>query len=398
MKKMQKDLVELLRRVDGFAYVNVSSVVDDVSVPVRMHNEEEYARLKESIESEGILVPLILLKKRGEEKYYLVDGRNRLRAARELGIEDVPALIYAYGGQFAEDQGYERQMEEAKYLAMVIEQARRHLSADEIRSLIEQTSSFYDDVAKMRLSYFKNFTQKLGVPATVREEVEEVKAEGEVDDLQVETYRQEIEKKEEERRKLIQELEKYKKEVAALREKVEMLESGSDDELPDVEYFSTEVGELTEEEKERIKKEAEEKAREIYLAKLKDYEEAIKQLKDDLSKKDREIRMLNEKIRFTKKTTDEVKKALGKVIGINTLVSKINVLMEEAESIADVIGKMEINNLMYSNDEWKVVLEKWKEFKSYVEFLDSQINEAVVLCNKSGGEIIRLVDNVEKNQ
>lgn len=395
MKKMQKDLVELLRRVDGFAYVNVSSVVDDVSVPIRMHNEEEYARLKESIESEGILVPLILLKKRGEEKYYLVDGRNRLRAARELGIEEVPALIYAYGGQFAEDQDYERQMEEAKYLAMVVEQARRHLSADEIRSLVEQTTSFYDDVVKARLSSLNKITRKLGVPVA---DQKEAGVEVEVDDSRVETYRKELEKKESEKRELLRELENYRKEIEALREKIEMLESGSDDELPDAEYFSTEVGELTEEEKERIRKEAEEKAKEIYLAKLKDYEEAIKQLKDDLSKKDREIRMLNEKIKFTKKTTDEVKKALGKVIGINTLVSKINVLMEEAESIADIIGKMEINNLTYSNDEWKVVLEKWKEFKSYVEFLDSQINEAVVLCNKSGGEIIRLVDSMEKNQ
>lgn len=395
MKKMQKDLVELLRRVDGFAYVSVSSVVDDVSVPVRMHNEEEYARLKESIESEGILVPLILLKKKGEKKYYLVDGRNRLRAARELGIEEVPALIYAYGGQFAEDQDYERQMEEAKYLAMVIEQARRHLNADEIRSLVEQTTSFYDDVVKARLSSLNKITRKLGVPVA---DQKEAGVEVEVDDSRVETYRKELEKKESEKRELLRELENYRKEIEALREKIEMLESGSDDELPDAEYFSTEAGELTEEEKERIRKEAEEKAKEIYLAKLKDYEEAIKQLKDDLSKKDREIRMLNEKIKFTKKTTDEVKKALGKVIGINTLVSKINVLMEEAESIADVIGKMEINNLTYSNDEWKVVLEKWNEFKSYVEFLDSQINEAVVLCNKSGGEIIRLVDSMEENQ
>lgn len=390
MKKMQKDLVELLRRVDGFAYVSVSSVVDDVSVPVRMHNEEEYARLKESIESEGILIPLILLKKKGEEKYYLVDGRNRLRAAIELGMEEVPALIYSY-----EKCDPERQMEEAKYLAMVIEQARRHLSVDEIRSLIEQTASFYDDVVKARLSSLNKITQKLGVPVA---DQKEAGVEVEVDDSRVEAYRRELEKKESEKRELWRELENYKEEIKALREKIEMLESGSDDELPDAEYFSTEVGELTEEEKERIRKEAEEKAKEVYLAKLKDYEEAIKQLKDDLSKKDREIRMLNEKIKFTKKTTDEVKKALGKVIGINTLVSKINVLMEEAESIADVIGKMEINNLTYSNDEWKVVLEKWNEFKSYVEFLDSQINEAVVLCNKSGGEIIRLVDSMEENQ
>ena len=394
-EKMQKDLVELLRRVDGFAYVSVSNIIDDISVPIRMHNEDEYARLKESIESEGILVPLILLKKRGEEKYYLVDGRNRLRAARELGIEEVPALIYAYGGQFVENQDYEKQIEEAKYIAMVIEQARRHLSADEIKSLIEQTASFYDNVVKARLSSLNKITQKLGVPVA---DQKEAGVEREVDDSRVETYRKELEKKESEKRELLRELEKYRKEIEALKEKIEMLESGSDDELPDAEYFSTEVGELTEEEKEKIKKEAEERARETYLAKLKDYEEAIKQLKDDLSKKDREIRMLNEKIRFTQKTTDEVKKALGKVIGINTLVSKINVLMEEAESIADVIGKMEINNLTYSNDEWKVVLEKWNEFKSYVEFLDSQINEAVVLCNKSGGEIIRLVDSMEKNQ
>jgi ParB/RepB/Spo0J family partition protein len=51
----------------------------------------ELDRLAESIDQEGILVPIVVFP-RGE-RYVLVDGERRFRCARELGLESVPALV-----------------------------------------------------------------------------------------------------------------------------------------------------------------------------------------------------------------------------------------------------------------------------------------------------------------
>lgn len=53
--------------------------------------KEELERLAESIDQEGILVPITVYQKNG--RYVLVDGERRFRCARELGLERVPALI-----------------------------------------------------------------------------------------------------------------------------------------------------------------------------------------------------------------------------------------------------------------------------------------------------------------
>lgn len=50
-----------------------------------------FSYLKQSIRERGILVPLVV--KTANSKYLLVDGERRFHAARELGLEDVPAHV-----------------------------------------------------------------------------------------------------------------------------------------------------------------------------------------------------------------------------------------------------------------------------------------------------------------
>lgn len=51
----------------------------------------ELDRLKDSIDQEGILVPIVVYPK--GDKYVLVDGERRFRSARDLGHTKVPAVI-----------------------------------------------------------------------------------------------------------------------------------------------------------------------------------------------------------------------------------------------------------------------------------------------------------------
>jgi len=70
MKEVKQELIKLLRKVEGFANVRVSDITDEVDVPIRMHDEEEFTSLKESIKTEGVIVPLILLKKKGRRWFH----------------------------------------------------------------------------------------------------------------------------------------------------------------------------------------------------------------------------------------------------------------------------------------------------------------------------------------
>lgn len=60
---------------------------------IKVMTEDEYARLKDSIQEVGILSPLQVFYIESEELYQILDGRHRYRAALELGIETLPCIV-----------------------------------------------------------------------------------------------------------------------------------------------------------------------------------------------------------------------------------------------------------------------------------------------------------------
>ena len=64
--------------------------------PFKVQDNEEMDALVESIQSQGILTPLIVRKKENTtEEYEIISGHRRYRAAMKAGLETVPAFIYA---------------------------------------------------------------------------------------------------------------------------------------------------------------------------------------------------------------------------------------------------------------------------------------------------------------
>lgn len=53
--------------------------------------QDELDRLSDSIDQEGVLVPIVVLPR--DNMYVLVDGERRFRCARDLGHDKIPALI-----------------------------------------------------------------------------------------------------------------------------------------------------------------------------------------------------------------------------------------------------------------------------------------------------------------
>ena len=81
MKKPVAILVEKLRPFAGH--------------PFKVRDDDEMNTLIESIQTQGILSPLIVRPIENTEEYEVVSGHRRLHAAQKAGITEVPALIYA---------------------------------------------------------------------------------------------------------------------------------------------------------------------------------------------------------------------------------------------------------------------------------------------------------------
>ena len=63
--------------------------------PFKVKDDEEMNTLIESIQTQGILSPLIVRPIENTDEYEVVSGHRRLHAAQKAGITEVPALIYA---------------------------------------------------------------------------------------------------------------------------------------------------------------------------------------------------------------------------------------------------------------------------------------------------------------
>ena len=81
MKKPVAIPVEKLRPFDGH--------------PFKVRDDDEMNTLIESIQTQGVLSPLIVRPIENTDEYEVVSGHRRLHAAQKAGISEVPALIYA---------------------------------------------------------------------------------------------------------------------------------------------------------------------------------------------------------------------------------------------------------------------------------------------------------------
>ena len=63
--------------------------------PFKVKDDDEMNTLIESIQTQGILSPLIVRPIEHTDEYEVISGHRRLHAAQKAGITEVPALIYA---------------------------------------------------------------------------------------------------------------------------------------------------------------------------------------------------------------------------------------------------------------------------------------------------------------
>ena len=64
--------------------------------PFKVKDDEEMNTLIESIQTQGVLSPLIVRPIENTDEYEVISGHRRLHAAQKAGITEIPALIYAF--------------------------------------------------------------------------------------------------------------------------------------------------------------------------------------------------------------------------------------------------------------------------------------------------------------
>lgn len=75
-----------------FAEIPVDSIVPNPKQPRQVFDEEALEELKTSIEEVGFLQPIVV-RQLDDEKYEIVMGERRWRAAQEVGRETIPAIV-----------------------------------------------------------------------------------------------------------------------------------------------------------------------------------------------------------------------------------------------------------------------------------------------------------------
>ncbi len=72
--------------------LEVKNIVPDANQPRKYFAADKMRSLKESIKKHGIKQPVVV-EDGGAGKFLLIDGERRFRAAQELGLKEIPALV-----------------------------------------------------------------------------------------------------------------------------------------------------------------------------------------------------------------------------------------------------------------------------------------------------------------
>ena len=119
--------------------LDIRKIDPDSAQPRKNFDDEALEELADSIKSHGILQPLIVQKK-DEDRYQIIAGERRWRAAKKAGITEIPALVKEYAP------------EEMLEISLIENIQRENLNpveeAKAYRRLVEEYSLKQEEIAK----------------------------------------------------------------------------------------------------------------------------------------------------------------------------------------------------------------------------------------------------------
>ncbi|WP_448904856.1 ParB/RepB/Spo0J family partition protein [Gemella sp.] len=158
--------VELVTENDKIVEISLEEIKKNPYQPRTYFNEEKLNELKESIEINGLLQPIIV--KKAVKGYYIIAGERRYRAFELLGRKEIPAIIK------------EMTDEEMMVFAVLENLQREDLSAleesESYRNLMDKMSLTQEELAKKlgkSRPYIANSLRLLKLPAEIKNKLEQ---------------------------------------------------------------------------------------------------------------------------------------------------------------------------------------------------------------------------------
>ena len=158
--------VELTTDNDKIVEISLEEIKKNPYQPRTYFNEEKLNELKESIEKNGLLQPIIV--KKAVKGYYIIAGERRYRAFELLGKKQIPAIIK------------EMTDEEMMIFAVLENLQREDLSAleesESYKNLMDKMSLTQEELAKKlgkSRPYIANSLRLLKLPAEIKNKLEQ---------------------------------------------------------------------------------------------------------------------------------------------------------------------------------------------------------------------------------
>ena len=157
--------VELTTDSDKIVEISLEEIKKNPYQPRTVFNEEKLNELKESIEKNGLLQPIVV--KKAVKGYYIIAGERRFRAFELLGKKTIPAIIK------------EMSDEEMMIFAVLENLQREDLSsleeAESYKNLMDKMDLTQEELAKKlgkSRPYIANSLRLLKLPTEIKVELE----------------------------------------------------------------------------------------------------------------------------------------------------------------------------------------------------------------------------------
>ena len=89
--KAASETVEAVSQEGGIAYIDINDIKPNLNQPRKNFDEEKLWELANSIKEHGLIQPVVL--RRSGAGYEIVAGERRWRAARLIGVKELPCII-----------------------------------------------------------------------------------------------------------------------------------------------------------------------------------------------------------------------------------------------------------------------------------------------------------------
>lgn len=114
----------------GVSEIPVGQIIPNPRQPRLRFDPQELAELAASIRQHGVIQPLIVSESEAPDQYVLIAGERRLLAARQAGLETVPAILREAGDQQRLELALIENVQRADLSPLEAAEAYRQLSDD----------------------------------------------------------------------------------------------------------------------------------------------------------------------------------------------------------------------------------------------------------------------------